>query len=159
PNNPACAEKREPDVMGYHVATDIPNYWTYARDFVLQDHMFEPTSSWSLPAHLFTVSEWSAQCANARPSSCVNNDSHPGPSPWRLRGPGAIRPGAPGAPRFAWTDLTYLLHAQRVTWGYYVVPGAEPDCRDDDTMSCAAVPQRARTPGIWNPLPYFETVK
>src|SRR5262249_32890491 len=101
PNNPACAEKREPDVMGYHVATDIPNYWTYARDFVLQDHMFEPTSSWSLPAHLFTVSEWSAQCANARPSSCVNNDSHPGPSPWGLRGPGAIRPGAPGAPRFA----------------------------------------------------------
>src|SRR5690242_1136910 len=85
-DNPACAQKRSPDVMGYHVATDIPNYWTYARDFVLQDHMFEPTSSWSLPAHLFTVSEWSAQCASARPSSCVNNDEHPGPSPWGAHG-------------------------------------------------------------------------
>ena len=30
------------DVMGYHDAREIPNYWTYAHDFVLQDHMFEP---------------------------------------------------------------------------------------------------------------------
>ena len=28
--------------MGYHTESDIPNYWTYAKDFVLQDHMFEP---------------------------------------------------------------------------------------------------------------------
>ena len=33
------------DVMGYHDAREIPNYWTYAHDFVLQDHMFEPNSS------------------------------------------------------------------------------------------------------------------
>ncbi len=26
-------------------------------------------------------------------------------------------------------------------------------------MSCAAVGQNAKTPGIWNPLPYFDTVK
>ena len=38
------------DVMGYHDAREIPNYWKYAEDFVLQDHMFEPNSSWSLPA-------------------------------------------------------------------------------------------------------------
>src|SRR6478672_7807437 len=31
------------DVMGYHVQSDIPNYWKYAQQFVLQDHMFEPT--------------------------------------------------------------------------------------------------------------------
>ena len=29
------------DVMGYHDAREIPNYWTYAENFVLQDHMFE----------------------------------------------------------------------------------------------------------------------
>ena len=51
------------DVMGYHDAREIPNYWTYAEDFVLQDHMFAPDSSWSLPAHLYKVSEWSAACA------------------------------------------------------------------------------------------------
>ena len=42
--------------MGYHDAREIPNYWAYARNFVLQDHMFEPNTSWSLPAHLFMVS-------------------------------------------------------------------------------------------------------
>src|SRR5205823_4919052 len=30
------------DVMGYHDAREIPNYWTYAQGFVLQDHMYEP---------------------------------------------------------------------------------------------------------------------
>jgi phospholipase C len=35
--------------MGYHDGGDIPNYWAYARAFVLQDHMLEPNASWSLP--------------------------------------------------------------------------------------------------------------
>ena len=35
--------------MGYHDAREIPNYWAYARHFVLQDHMFQPDTSWSLP--------------------------------------------------------------------------------------------------------------
>jgi len=48
--------------MGYHDAREIPNYWTYAQDFVLQDDMFEPNSSWSWPEHLFEVSAWSAKC-------------------------------------------------------------------------------------------------
>jgi phospholipase C len=51
--------------MGYHDAREIPNYWTWAKDFVLQDRMFEPNLGWSLPAHLFTVSGWSASCSNA----------------------------------------------------------------------------------------------
>ncbi len=55
-------ESVTPDVMGYHTGSDIPNYWAYAKNFVLQDHMFEPNASWSLPAHLFMVSEWSATC-------------------------------------------------------------------------------------------------
>ena len=47
--------------MGYHTGAEIPNYWAYAQDFVLQDHMFEPVKSWSLPDHLYLVSAWSAQ--------------------------------------------------------------------------------------------------
>src|SRR5262249_9121138 len=62
PNNPACRNGDATDVMGYHDAREIPNYWRYAREFVLQDRMFEPCSSWSLPAHLFMVSGWSARC-------------------------------------------------------------------------------------------------
>src|SRR6202043_2599720 len=70
PGTPQCAT----DVMGYKTESDIPNYWSYAHDFVLQDHLFEPNRSWSLPAHLFLVSEWSAFCTQAdNPSSCVNS--------------------------------------------------------------------------------------
>ena len=73
PQDPACTNSSEPDVMGYHTKSDIPNYWTYAKDFVLQDHMFEPNASWSLPSHLFLVSEWSAYCTqHDNPASCVN---------------------------------------------------------------------------------------
>ena len=63
------------DVMGYHDAREIPNYWTYAENFVLDDHMFQSDASWSLPAHLYQVSGWSAQCAvPGDPASCVNDD-------------------------------------------------------------------------------------
>src|SRR6516164_3606026 len=62
-----------PDVKGYHTGAEIPNYWAYAQNFVLQDHMFEPVKSWSLPEHLYMVSAWSAKCRNRSPMSCVNN--------------------------------------------------------------------------------------
>ncbi len=42
-----CLPSGPPDVMGYHDAREIPNYWRYARDFVLQDHMFEPVAAGS----------------------------------------------------------------------------------------------------------------
>jgi phospholipase C len=61
-------------------------------------------------------------------------------------------------PDYAWTDLTWLLHAQGVSWGYYVTKGTEPDCRDD-TASCTSRDQVYRTPGIWNPLPSFDDVR
>ena len=153
PAAPACTNALAPDVMGYHTASDIPNYWTYARDFVLQDHMFEPNASWSLPAHLFEVSQWSARCSQHNdPSSCTNAPQSPGLPP--------DQSGSDGTnPIYAWTDITYLLHKRGISWGYYVVEGAEPDCENDAAMTCAPVHQGSKTPGIFNPLPYFDTVK
>ena len=46
-----------------------------------------------------------------------------------------------------------------MSWRYYVFAGTEPDCEDDTAMTCTPVPQGAKTPGIWNPLPYFDTVR
>jgi phospholipase C len=63
------------------------------------------------------------------------------------------------APVYAWTDLTYLLHRDGVSWGYYVVAGSEPDCENDAAVSCSPVHQNAKTPGIWNVLPFFDTVR
>jgi phospholipase C len=51
------------------------------------------------------------------------------------------------------------MHQNQVSWGYYVVSGTEPDCANDAALSCAPVRQNASTPGIWNPLPYFDTVR
>jgi phospholipase C len=153
-DNPNCATGAAPDVMGYHDAHEIPNYWDYANNFVLQDHMFEPDSTWSLPQHLFMVSEWSATCVIPGVAmSCVNAIDSP-VNPPDMYPPGS---GAP-TPDYAWTDLTYLLHAHGVSWGYYVHQGGQPDC-EDDAMTCRAVAQDASTPGIWNPLPYFDTVR
>ena len=157
PNDPQCTPGGQvPDVMGYHDQREIPNYWSYAQAFVLQDHMFEPNASWSLPSHLFMVSGWSAHCTTpGDPESCQNALQSPG-NPPDFR-PSGVR-GARTIPDYAWTDLTYLLHQQGVSWAYYVEGGTEPDCADD-AMTCQPVRQHARTPGIWNPLPWFDTVK
>lgn len=155
-NNPNCSpcasgtRARCIDVMGYHDAREIPNYWTYAHDFVLQDRMFEPNASWSLPQHLFQVSEWSAFCTNPfAAASCTNALQSPNP------------PGVPlsQTPLYAWTDMTYLLHRAGVSWGYYVFNGTEPDCENDSSVTCAPVAQGPQTPGIWNPLPHFTDVQ
>lgn len=66
-----------PDAMGYHDRRDIPNYWAYADNFVLQDKMFEPVASWSLPAYLYMVSEWSAISSDKNPMSSVNEIANP----------------------------------------------------------------------------------
>ena len=150
PLDPACGGSST-DVMGYHDEREIPNYWAYARHYVLQDHMFEPNASWSLPEHLFMVSEWSARCTSDNPKTCVNQLETPGYPP------DYHHIGKP--PHYAWTDLTYLLHQHGVSWAYYVFTGAEPDTADDDEMATPSQPQSAKTPGIWNPLPFFTTVK
>src|ERR1700730_3339792 len=139
PNDPRCANAPAPDVMGYHDQREIPNYWTYAQNFVLQDRMFEPHASWSLPEHLFMVSEWSARCSSASdPMSCVNALQNPGQ-------------GANG--NYAWTDLTYLMYKQSISWKYYVAQGTQPDC-EADHATWTALPRTVGTPESWNPLPW-----
>jgi phospholipase C len=158
--NPRCGGttgQGPADVMGYHTGADIPNYWDYAHSFLLQDHMFESDASWSLPSHLFMVSGWSARCAVPGVIiSCTNQDQGPGVPPDFLRKQGVLN--AP-PPDYAWTDITYLLHKYHVSWRYYVFRGAEPDCEQDSQIVCSKVSQSAHTPGIWNPLPYFDTVR
>jgi len=158
PNDPACAQSGPTDVMGYHNASEIPNYWAYAQNFVLQDKMFEPNASWSLPQHLFMVSEWSAKCSKqGDPASCINALQSPD-SPPDFQATAATANKVVKRPNYAWTDITYLLHKAGVSWKYYVAEGTEPDCEDDSQATCVAKPQRAGTPGIWNPLPWFDTV-
>jgi phospholipase C len=158
------------DVMGYHDAREIPHYWAYARNFVLQDHMFEPTASWSLPAHLYMMSAWSAICVSAtNPLTCRSNLGNPDTEgvPGAANGPGAALTQllvvndkddtARARPEYAWTDITYLLHKHHISWRYYLSQGTEPDCASG-AMTCTPVKQNIKTPEIWNPLPDFSDV-
>jgi phospholipase C len=147
PNNPVCSSAQD-DVVGYHDWREIPNYWALAGKFVLQDRMFEPDASWSLPEHLFMVSGWSARCVNPMdPESCESDLVNPG------------LPSAANPTPYGWTDLTYLLHNAGVSWGYYLDQGYEPDCDDDSAVVCSPKPQSVSVPGIWNPLPGFLDVR
>jgi phospholipase C len=139
--------------MSYHDAGQVPNYWTYARQFVLQDHMFEPNWGWSLPAHLWLVSGWSARCGDPyRAATCRTNLQ--GPS----EGPSAPLQQHPHGPLYAWTDLTWLLHKYHVSWASYVERGTAPDCLTGP-ISCYAHLKGPSTPGMWDPLPNFADVR
>jgi phospholipase C len=146
-----CADKlgpeRQPDVMSYHTAAEIPNYWAYARSFVLNDHMFAPSDSWTLPSHLFLVSGWSAHCSDPNdPMSCTSD--------LYLDKPGdQHRYGRP--PIYAWTDITWLLHRYGVSWAYYDAPGTcvDPPCPETEQPGPSG-----KTPSGKNPLPGFTDV-
>ena len=149
-------DPRESDqVMGYHNGGDIPNYWAYAKHFVLQDHMFESLHSWSFPSHLYLVSAWSATCGQVNnPMSCVSALM---PKDRTLKDPTP----------FAWTDITYLLHKAHVSWVYYLDHGALPPPSGVRRTAGRFRMPKARSmaeaadggvPVIWNVLPGFSDV-
>jgi phospholipase C len=153
PTNPDCPQiVADVDVMGYHDEREIPNYWTYARQFVLQDHMFEPNLGSSEPAHLALVSGWTARCPDPNDvDTCVPN----------MLVPGAADRDFPLTPAFPWTDVTHLLHERGVDWRYWIIPGFPKQC-NDWPPPCVDGPRKVETnpgtPDIWNPLPEFLTV-
>jgi len=155
--DPNCTNSVQTDVMGYKDARDIPNYWSYAQNFVLQDRLFQPNASWSFPQHLYLVSEWAAKCSGTNdPMSCVTNIDAPGNT---LTGGAGKTNGLDQASRnFAWTSLTYLLYTHKISWRYYVAEGTQPDCEDNAAV-CPPQQQKVGTPDIWNPLPGFTDVR
>jgi phospholipase C len=146
-NSPA--KKGDTSVMEWHDAREIPNYWKYADSFVLQDRLFEPNASWSLPDHLFMISGWSARCTNPDdPMSCTSDINNPGN--------GTTSMG--DTSKWAWTPITYLLHNDSVSWAYYLTEGYEPDCPSGDE-DCIPGTLKTKVPSIWNPLPNFTYVE
>jgi phospholipase C len=139
-----------PDVMGFHTAHEIPNYWAYARHYVLQDRMFAPSDSWTQPSHLYLVSGWSATCKNPRNGmSCHSDLKFPGGN---VASNGRIWKPSDGLPRpYAWADITWLLNKHGVSWAYYVGPGT---C----VVAPCNGPHPAQTAVVQNPLPGFRTV-
>jgi len=146
--DPSCSREGLIDVMGYHTEAEIPNYWAYAKNFVLNDHMFQPNASWSFPQHLYMVSGWSAHCTVVDdPMTCVTE----------IERPGTGKDAGPDN-EFAWTDITFLLHKAGVSWKYYLGEGDDPHCGGDPD-DCQPIKIKANVPSIWNVLPEFDSVK
>ena len=135
------------DVMGYHTDAEIPNYWSYARNFVLQDKMFEGDRGWSADAHIEMTSEWTARCTDtSNVSTCFTAMNPPVASPAT-------------APKYPWVNLFQLMDLNNVTWKYYLGDGPDPDC-DDGQMTCDPQNlQSSAVPTWWNPVPGFTWVR
>ncbi len=148
------------DVMGYHDQREIPNYWAYARHFVLNDHLFASSKSYSAVDHLYLVSGWSAHCSKPFDAmSCKSDPTGSDDLQTLYPQPNAVTPylSAWPAQHYDWTDVTYLLFKHHVSWGYYLEDGTAPDC-DNGAMACSPRPQSVYLDGFWNPLPMFDTV-
>jgi phospholipase C len=122
------------DVMGYHDYHEIPNYWDYARLFVLQDRMFESVKSYTLPSHLYTLAGQSGGYVG-----------------------GIFTP----VPReYTFPEITELLKDTNVGWKYYVRQGREGDTEDPAIVGMSSDDsQSAHLYTFKNPLPAFPAVK
>jgi len=130
------------DVMGWHDYREIPNYWNYARLYVLQDHLFESVASSSLPAHLYMLAAQSGGFVTARLNLRTFHRWH------------GARPT-----RFDFPEITELLASGKIDWKYYVTPGGLPDTDDGHLVGVQS--QQTQDPlqyTHWNPLPAFPKV-
>ncbi len=149
PGSPRCAPFtpgfEAHDVMGYHTDAELPNYWAYARNFVLQDQMYEAVRDYSMASHLELTSLWSALCSNPLDvSTCITSGTPVLPS-----GTQVVYP---------WANLFQLLDTHGVSWKYYLGSGLEPDCNDDE-MTCDPQKQSSQVASFWNPLPGYAWVE
>ena len=116
------------NTLSYYDWHEIPNYWEYARRFVLCDQFFSSLAGPSEPNHLYTVA--------AKSGGLVNNPDY------KTAGHVAANPDDPVM--VGDTDVVYtfptmaeLLQNTHVSWKYY----------DEKTN-----PQQH---SLWNPLPGF----
>ncbi len=134
PPEPYCTPGLDPrDVMGYHDFHEIPNYWNYARLYVLQDRMFESVASYSLPAHLYMLA--------AQSGDYFSSIHQPKPT------------------SFSYAEITELLASNKIDWKYYVTSGNQPDTEDGHVVGQPS--RQKQTPfiySLWNPLPAFPAV-
>jgi phospholipase C len=116
------------NTMGYYNRNDIPYYWDYADNYVLDDNFFSSLMGPSFPNHLYIVSGTNG------PASGLSN------YPWVLQNGIVDNPaqdfGWQGV-SLSWGTLAEELSTAQVSWAWY---------------NGAVEPLR---PTIWNVLPLF----
>jgi len=113
--------------MGYYDRSDIPNYWAYADNYVLDDYFFSSLMGPSFPNHLY-IASGSNGPTNLTASWVLNHgiiDNPPSNFNWQ-------------GVDLTWSTLAQQLSEAGVSWKWY----------DGD-----ANPLK---PSIWNVLPLFD---
>jgi len=108
-----------PDYSGYTqlVEADIPNYFAYARNFTLADHMFSSLTGPSFPNHLYTI--------GAQSGRAINNPDNT--SRWGCDAPLTARVALLNDdgtrtevyPCFEFSTLADSLEQAGISWRYY----------------------------------------
>lgn len=118
--------------MGYYDRQDIPYYWDYADNFVLDDNFFSSLMGPSFPNHLYIASGTNGPVYGLKYPWILNNGVINNPTPifnWQ-------------GVSLSWATLAQEMSNQNMTWAWY----------DGSTRPLA--------PTIWNVLPlftYFQT--
>lgn len=120
-------------VMAYHDYREIPNYWNYARLYVLQDRMFESVKSSSLPSHLYILASQSGGYV----------DPYRQPEPLRYEFP----------------EITGLLTSNKIDWKYYVTSGSLDDGSGERVVGARYQRRRHHAYTRLNPLPAFPSLE
>ncbi len=104
---------------------DIPNYFTYARNFVLADQMFSSLHGDSYPNHLYTIAAQSGGVIRGPAPQQLNLgcDSVPGTHAPVMDGEGNI---SEEFPCFDFQTLGDSLNNAGVSWNYYAPPQGQP---------------------------------
>ena len=141
-----------PDAMGFHTEQEIPNYWAYARRYVLHDRMFAPVDSWTCPRTCSWCRVGGDVPEPQRRHELYVRGRHPR---FERRGPRAHLVAARRrAAAYVWGDITWLMYKAGVSWGYFVGPGTcnAPPCPDVEGSI-------SKTVAVQNPLPGFRSVE
>ena len=129
--------------------SDIPNYWTYAHNFVLGDNMFSSLMGPSFPNHLYTIAAqsggaidnpqssgaaWGCDVANEQVQIQASNGST-----------------ILGDACFNFTTLADELDAKGYSWRYYAPPagsarGQSAGCAPTSESCMARCPRRGSWP-------------
>ena len=120
--------------MGYYNGSDIPYYWDYAKQYVLDDNFFSSEMGPSLPNHLYIASGTDGP-TNQTASWISNGDVTDNPPKTDLPG-GDYLINWPGA-TLSWATLAQELSVANVSWAWY----------DGNADPLAAT--------FWDPLPLF----
>jgi phospholipase C len=119
--------------MGWHDWREIPNYWTYASQFVLQDHFFAASLGFTLPNRLFGLTGQSGGLTDTR---------------------------RPGSTDFNFPSILDSLDAAKIDWTYYVTTERVIDPADGQVALSLDAPSRLPSDfSYFNPLPAFREVK